>query len=50
MIKERNQTIRKKHAYGTSKDLVCKNKEIKYNNLIKQHKKLLAVLMLQKKS
>ena len=26
------------YAYGTRKDLVCKNREIKYNNVIKQYK------------
>ena len=26
------------YAYRTSKDLVCKEKEIKYNNIIKQYK------------
>ena len=27
-----------KYAFGTSKDLVCKSKEIKYNNIVKQYK------------
>ena len=26
------------YAHGTSKDLVCKKEEIKYNNIIKQYK------------
>ena len=26
------------HAHGTSKDLVCKKEEIKYNNIMKQYK------------
>ena len=26
---------------GTSKDLVCKKEEIKYNNIIKQYKKMI---------
>ena len=29
------------YAYGTSKDLVSEKKEIKYNNIIKLHKKWL---------
>ena len=27
------------YAYGTSKDLVCKKEEMKFNNIIKQYKK-----------
>ena len=26
------------YVYGTSKDLVCKKEEVKYNNIIKQYK------------
>ena len=26
------------YAHGTSKDLICKKEEIKYNNIIKQYK------------
>ena len=29
-----------KYAYGMNKDLVCKKKEIKCNNIIKQYKNL----------
>ena len=38
------------YAYGTSKDLVCKKEEIKCNNIIKQYKKWLTLMMLQKKT
>ena len=34
---------------GTSKDLVCKKEEIKYNNIIKQYKKWSTLMMLHKK-
>ena len=34
---------------GTSKDLVCKKEEIKYNNVIKQYKKWSTLMMLHKK-
>ena len=37
-------------AYGTSKGLVCKREEIKRNNIIKQYKKWLTLLMVQKKT
>ena len=28
------------HAHGTSKDLICKKEEIKFNNIIKQYKNI----------
>ena len=34
------------YAYGRSKDLICKNKEVKCSNIIKQCKKLFTLLML----
>ena len=37
------------YAYGISKDPVCKEEEIKCNNVIKQYKKWLTLIMLQKK-
>ena len=37
------------YAYGTSKDLVSEKEEIKCNNIIKWCKKLLTLMMLQKK-
>ena len=49
MIKECNQWaqyvyilmyIEQAYVYWTSKDLVCKKEEIKYNNIIKQYKNL----------
>ena len=38
------------YAYGTRKDLVGEKEEIKRNNLIKQYKKSLTLMMLQKKT
>ena len=38
------------YAYGSNKDLVSEKEEIKYNNIIKQHKKLLTLTMLQMKT
>ena len=38
------------HAYGMAKDLVSKKEEIKCNNIIKQYKKRLTLVMLQKKT
>ena len=38
------------YAYGTSKDLICKKKETKCNNVIKQNKIWLTLMMLQKKT
>ena len=38
------------YAYGTSKDLVGKAEEIKCNNIIKLYKKVLPLIMLQKKA
>ena len=38
------------YAYGTSKDLVSEKEEIKCNNEIKQYKKLLTLMTLQKKT
>ena len=38
LIKELNQLIQLKHAYGTSKDLACKKEEIKCNNIMKKFK------------
>ena len=32
MIKEQNQLIQQKHAYGTSKDPITEKEEIKYKN------------------
>ena len=37
------------YTYGTSKDLVSEKEEINCNNTIKQYKKLLTLMMLQKK-
>ena len=37
------------YAYGPNKDLVSEKEEIKYNNIIKQHKKL-TLTMLQMKT
>ena len=37
-------------AYRTSKDFESKKQEIKYSNIIKQYKKLLTLMMLQKKT
>ena len=39
-----------RYAYGTSKDLVSEKEEIKCNNIIKQYKKWLILMMLQKKT
>ena len=38
------------YAYGTRKNLVGKTEEIKFNNIIKQYKKSLALMKLQKKT
>ena len=38
------------YLYGTSRDLINEKEEIKCNNVIKQHKKWLTLMMLQKKS
>ena len=38
------------YAYGTRKDLVSEKEEIKYKNIIKRYKKLLILMMLQKKT
>ena len=38
------------HAYGMSKDLVCKKEEIICNNIINQHKIWVTSMMLQKKT
>ena len=35
-------------VYGTSKDLVTKNEEIRCNNIINRYKKWLTLMMLQK--
>ena len=37
------------YAYRTSKDLVSQKEEIKCNNIIKQYKQWLSLMMLQKK-
>ena len=50
MIKEWNQLIRQKHAYGTSKDLVSEKEEVKCNNIIKRYKKWLTLMMSRKKT
>ena len=31
--------LTERYTYGTRKDLVCKKEEIKFNNVIKQHKR-----------
>ena len=38
------------YAYRTSQGLVSRKEEIKYNNIIKRHKKWLTLMMLQKKT
>ena len=38
------------YAYGMSKDLVSEKEEIKCNNITKQYKKWLTLMMLQKKT
>ena len=38
------------HAYGTSKDLVNEEEEIKCNIIIEQYKKWLTLMVLQKKT
>ena len=38
------------YVYVTSKNLVSEKEEIKCNNIIKQHKKLLTLMILQKKT
>ena len=40
----------KTYAYGTSKDLVTEKEEVKCNNIVKQYKKSLTLMMLQKKT
>ena len=37
------------YAYRTSTDFVSEKRDIKYNNVIKLYKKLLALMILQKK-
>ena len=37
-------------AYRTSQGLVSRKEEIKYDNIIKRHKKWLTLMMLQKKT
>ena len=37
------------YAWGTTNDLVCKKEETKCKNVIKQYKKWLTLMMLQKK-
>ena len=48
MINEFNQL--EIFAYGTSKDVVSEKEEIKCNNIIKQYKKWLILMLLQKKT
>ena len=38
------------YAYRMNKDIVSEEEEIKCNNIIKQYKKLLTLIMLQKKT
>ena len=38
-----------KHAYGTSKHVLCKKEGSKCNNTMKQHKKWLFLMILHKK-
>ena len=38
------------YAFGTSKDIVCQKEEIKCNNIIKQYRKWLTMMILQKKT
>ena len=38
------------YAYGTSKNIVSKKEEIKCDNIIKQYKKWLTLMTLQKKT
>ena len=38
MVKECNKLTWERHAYGTSKDVICNKEKIKRNNLTKQHK------------
>ena len=38
------------YAYGTNKDLVCKEEEIKCSNIIKQNQNCLTLIKLQKKT
>ena len=33
------------YAYGTNKDLVSEKEDIKFNNIIKQYKKLLTLIL-----
>ena len=40
----------KTYAYGTSKDLASEREEFKYSYMIKQYKKLLTLMILQKKT
>ena len=39
----------KTYVIGMNKDLVCKREDIKCNNIIKQYKKYLTLIILQKK-
>ena len=38
------------HAHETSRDLMCKKEETKSNNILKQCRKWLTLMMLQKKT
>ena len=38
------------YVYGINKDLVCNREEINSNNVIKQYKKSLTLIILQKKT
>ena len=38
------------YAYGTNKDLVCREEEIKCSNIIKQNQNCLTLIKLQKKT
>ena len=38
------------YTYGTSKDLVSENKDIKCNNIIRLYKRWLTLMMLEKKT
>ena len=50
MIKTQSIDSVETYAYGKSKDSVCKKEKIKCNNMIKQCKKGLNLMMLQKKT
>ena len=38
------------YSYGMSKDLIFKKEKIKRNNIMKQYKKILILIILQKKT